>query len=448
MSLFNLFRKKYKEEKTALPHFRLGHYSDYQKSEEQLRHWQEAMQAFETQQYESMFEHFFKYLADPNENNVSFNTTQNKTFSLLQGSKRLQGEIREKTLRAEVPIARAENMHIAFLRHMIQSNFRLKYGRYAINEKNELLLIFDSYIADCSPYKLYHGLKEIAVEADRQDDLFLQEFHMLKPLGSEHVTPFGESQKQHLSKWMKTWIEACFKEVEQPSIDIQKNPGALAFLLLNTAYRIDALLKPEGKLLDKIDEIHKNYFAKNDLTIEQKNQKSLDIFKEIYAQLEEIAERDFYKTRSTFAIANPFAPDEIKKHIRNEVPKMDWYIQNEKFTYAMAIANYIAGYVVYFYSPPDWLHEIFLLYFRITQSDFFRETGFPAKFFPNKKAHKPFAAPNKKKVERALDQIKKKYKNELKNTYFKKQMLQYQNLPAFAKSYLLMTARMESSKKR
>ncbi len=422
------------------PNFRLGRYSDYGKSQKQLDHWNKAMKAFENEQYEEMFEHFFLYLNDPNENNVKTSLQNDKTFELYQGSKHITGKIGNKTLRAEAKIAKANKMHIGFLRKMVEANFNFKYSRYAINENNELLLIFDSHIIDCAPHKLYHGLKEIATHADKRDDLLLKEFKDLEPVASEHITPFSNEKKQFIKKWMTKWMEETLAEAEHPSLDIKKYPGALAFLLLQTAYRIDALLKPEGKTMDLIEKIHKTYFTSNQLTIEQKNNEAIQILKNLHTQTDDLVQSDFYGIRSTFAITNLPDDQKINSHIETETAKMDWYIENNHHLYAMAIANYTAGYLVYYYSLPELIRELLLLYFRITQPGFFKELGFSPSLVstPVEKKQDHQLRPAQKAIEKELKKLHNTFNKKLVNLQFKWNHLQYQNMAAFAKSYLLM----------
>ena len=63
----------------------------------------------------------------------------------------------------------------------------MNFGRFALGESNELLVVFDTYTLDGSPYKLYFALKEMATQADKFDDLLLDEFDMLKPVEVSHL---------------------------------------------------------------------------------------------------------------------------------------------------------------------------------------------------------------------------------------------------------------------
>ena len=58
-----------------------------------------------------------------------------------------------------------------------------------------ITLLFDTMMEDAFPYKLYYALKELALHADKHDDLLLNEFDFLKPISSHKLKPLSEKEK-------------------------------------------------------------------------------------------------------------------------------------------------------------------------------------------------------------------------------------------------------------
>ena len=80
-------------------------------------------------------------------------------------------------LRCSARIAKGEQLNVGLLRRLIEHNYGLKYSRYALDAEGYITIVFDTFLLDGSPYKLYYALKEIATHADKQDDLLISEFN-------------------------------------------------------------------------------------------------------------------------------------------------------------------------------------------------------------------------------------------------------------------------------
>jgi hypothetical protein len=141
---------------------------------------------------------------------------------------------------------------VPVMRRLLEMNFLLYYTRYAING-DKLCMMFDSDIETANPSKLYYGFKEMAVKADKQDDLLVQDFTSLLPVDTEHVVEIPEAEKDVKYKYMQIWIRETLDLIE--NVDGDKFSGGIAYLLLALAYRIDFLIVPEGKLLLNIEKI-------------------------------------------------------------------------------------------------------------------------------------------------------------------------------------------------
>ncbi|MEL6987283.1 MAG: hypothetical protein AAGK97_05585, partial [Bacteroidota bacterium] len=161
------------------PEFLFGRYTDAYKKDEQYDYWDKSLEEFEAENYFESYRLFFKYLKDPEKDNVKFWEENGKQFfEVLQGSKKIEGEINQKKFKAVAKIAKTDSLNIGFLRRLIEQNYGLKYSRFALDDDDDIAMVFDSYLIDGSPYKLYYALKEVAVNADKQDDVLVDEFEM------------------------------------------------------------------------------------------------------------------------------------------------------------------------------------------------------------------------------------------------------------------------------
>jgi len=173
MGLFSrLFRQE--EDTKEIPDIQFGRFSDSYKKEFKYDAWDRAMVKFDNDHYLDSFELFFEYLKDDIQDNIQVERTQEKlNFTLFQGSKKIMGWADETKFRAEAKIVVAEELHIGFMRRLMEDNFELKYSKFALDKDSVITLVFDTYASDASPYKLYAALKELATQADKKDDILV-----------------------------------------------------------------------------------------------------------------------------------------------------------------------------------------------------------------------------------------------------------------------------------
>ncbi|MEL6276623.1 MAG: hypothetical protein AAFU03_16105, partial [Bacteroidota bacterium] len=158
-------------EDSSQPSFRFGRYTDAYKSPANYVAWDEALTAFEEEDFSAAFAAFFRYLRDEEEDNVRSQREGDKLyFEFYQGSKRVTGFADNHQLRATARIVRLGAAPSSLLQRLTALNYELKYSRFAIDKERCLTIVFDTLLHDASPHKLYHALKEMALQADKQDD--------------------------------------------------------------------------------------------------------------------------------------------------------------------------------------------------------------------------------------------------------------------------------------
>jgi hypothetical protein len=254
-------RSKKAEPEITDPGILFGRYSDNNKPVEKVEKWTEADVLFKERKYKESIETFFSYLRDDELENVSIETNSSGgKFHFYQGSKIITGFYDEENFEAEVVLAIMPQPSVPVMRRLLEMNFKLYYSRYEIHE-NKLCMLFDSDIETANPSKLYYGLKELATKADKQDDLLVQDFTSLEPIGIDHLVEIPGDEKEVKYRYFQKWIKETLDLIE--SVDVDKFSGGIAYSLLALAYRIDYLIIPQGKLLSEIEKIVEIYIRKD-----------------------------------------------------------------------------------------------------------------------------------------------------------------------------------------
>ena len=227
---------------------RLGRYSDSYKKPVNYEAWDRALAAFEAGEYLSAYQSFFQYLRDDLEDNVRFWVEEDiLKFEIFQGSKKICGFVDNAKLKAEAKIAKTSHLEKNFMRKLVELNFQLEYSRFALDPNDNLTMVFDTYLIDGSPYKLYHALKEMATKADKHDDLLLDEFtKALQPIEVNHLVPLNEKEKESKYQYITGQISQVLNIIETGKLNRDQYATGIAFLLLHLVYKLDYLIKPEG----------------------------------------------------------------------------------------------------------------------------------------------------------------------------------------------------------
>ncbi|TND09174.1 MAG: hypothetical protein FD123_1577 [Bacteroidetes bacterium] len=353
-----------------------GRYTDANKSPEQVKKWDESLKLFTDKRYADAHETFFHYLRDAGVDNVQVSRSGDRVdFSLHQGSKVIKGFSQGDKVTAEVNIARFEKASVAFMRKLMDLNFSLQYSKFAL--KDDLICMkFSSYMLDASPNKLYYSLKEICTKADRHDNLLVEEFKMLQAVDQEHVTQNPDQVKEIKYKYLVKWVNDAMKRASE--LDEVKFGGAISFLLLNVAYKIDYLICPEGGLMNDMEKIHGIYFAKDNKPFEEKNRAIIDEYKKILAKPKDYFFESFYSTRATFGIMAASDQKQVADTVFNECGNTTWYANNNYPDIVRTIYEYIPGYCLFNFGMYRASIGIMHLMMEIMNQDFFAEIGMPA----------------------------------------------------------------------
>lgn len=426
-------------EDQSQPDIRFGRYSDSYKETANYEAWEAALERFEKEDFLGCYEAFLNYLRDEDEDNVRWKAEGNGIrFELLQGSKKIIGFADRKKLKVEAKIAKTEAVNVGFMRRLMEQNFSLKYSRYALDPDNNITIVFDTFTLDGSPYKLYYALKEVATNADKQDDLLLEEFKMLQPVDTSHLVPLPEPELEAKYNYIVQSIQTVFDEIDHGPLNKDQYPGGIAYLLLDLVYRLDYLIKPEGYTMETLERLHRLYFSKDNKTTEQKNQLLCRELRKLLDRPKADFFREMYRVTATFGITNPVNHDRVVDFIDGELHHMDWYKDNGHQRIALSVPGYIVGYCMFNYAVPKPDRDFFHLYFRITQHKYFSDLGFSSDYY------EPDAEKfNKKAIRKSIESIVTANQKTYQRLDPAIGSLQFQSMADFARSYLLMVRNLD-----
>lgn len=439
MSFFERLFGNFSGQKNNQPDVVFGRYSDAYKTADQMAAWERSLQLFDEGQPLEAYRTFFRYLRDEAADNVRWNDNPDLLhFEFWQGSRHITGFANAEKLKAESKIALAGDLNVGFLRRLMEANFALKFSRFALTPDNALAIVFDTSTQDGSPLKLQQALRELALHADKQDDLLLDEFKSLQAVDPV-ITDLPEAEKQVKYDYLRAQIEQSFAVFDRGKPDPNQYPGGYAYLFLAQAFRLDYLLRPEGFMMDALEKMHGSYFAKDERTPQRKVLGLRQDFQQLYERPKEDFYKEFYRTRSTFGINQAVNHDRLVALIDGELPNMEWHLQQNHAELALAIPQYIAGYALFHYAPPLPDRDLLHLFFQVTEQAFFKTLGFRLELLDEK------GLPERRNVTAAIKDIFEANKAKYPKLRADFNVLNFSSMPLFAKTYLEMIRNLDLS---
>jgi glycerol-3-phosphate cytidylyltransferase-like family protein len=430
------FDKLFGGKSSIEPSIHFGRYSDSYRSEEQQAAFKRSVDDFENGKYVAAYLHFFQFLRDETEDNVKFwEDKKGLRFELLQGSKKIFGFADEQRVEVETKVAIAETLEVDFMKRLMEKNYSLKYGRFALDDNNGIIMKFNTYVLDGSPYKLYDALKEVATNADKLDDLLLDEFPTLKSVDTGHIIQISEAEKRVKYDFLIQSITETLERIKTmpptvPSVN-------KAYCLMSLCYKLDYLIRPEGFIMEVLERINRQYFAHDDQTIAAKCRLLQTEFEAILNRPKSKTLEEIYQTTSTFGVTMPVHHDSVQAFIDGEMSNMEWYIKHENYDVALSSGSYVVGYCLFNYAVPLPIRAFFHLFYQITESDYFLNLGY--RFDLYKDENQSF---NKTAIRHEINAIVKRHRKNYPNLKPQIEGLDFRNLGTFAQSYLEMTSQL------
>ncbi len=434
MSLFKrIIGVKNKDEQ---PDIRFGRYTDVYHTAGQDEAFDQAVIHFEQENFIESYQAFFNYLRNEEEGNIRFWEEEGVVkFELYQGSKKVVGYANDHKLYAAAKVAKVKKLQASFMRRLLEKNFELKYSRFALSPDNEISVIFDTYTADGSPFKLYAALKELATNADKQDDILLDEFDVLEPADLHIRRQLPDWEKEVKYQYIIKEIEGVFDEIDFGSLNMDKYPIAVTYLLLYLCYKLDYLIKPEGHMMETLERIHRLAYEQDGKNTAQKNLLLRKEFQGLLDRPKILYFKEMYEVRATFGITSPIDHQKVALVIQQELPNMKWYRENGYDKIALSIPGFIASRCLFYFAVPLPDKDFFHLLLQILEADYFEKLGF-ATYCRN-------GEPEEKLIKKQIRAITERHRNNYPELNPDLKSLDFTSLPAFAESYCWMIRALE-----
>ncbi len=422
------------------PFVLFGRYNDAYREKQNGALWDKALLEFEQGNFIEALKLLLDYLKDEEQNNIHFSIQgQSLQFEIIQGSKIIKGEANEYKLRALAQIAKIKQGHAYTLKRLLERNFDLTYSKYALDEEDNLIIVFDTYTSDSSPFKLFYAFKELATQADKLDDLLLENSDGFLPVGNSAIRHLPTEEKAVKYAFLTQEVKKVFRSFEELEEVFTLYPSARTYLLLNLGYKIDYLIRPEGLTMEALERIHRLNFAQDGRPVEEKNNILLPEFQKLLEREKEAYFKEFYQVSFTFSITKPITHQQLKEIIRAELGRMNWYLNNGYDAIALAISGYIVGYCLFNFTLPLPDRELFHLYYQIMEFSYFKSLGFKIDSYHNPSNGKV----NGKAIRKAVKTIKEACGHWDMNCDVVMEKLNFDSLPSFARSFLEMVLLVE-----
>ena len=301
-------RKKTKNQGKEIKTFDFGRFSDAFKPIENYQCWEESLLLFDQGKRFTAFQLFFKYLKNEKGENISVSKLHGVlNFELIQGSKKLTGTISAKSILVQSALIKSKEYPFELMKELLHENYNLKFCKFALEQEGAhyvLKLVASLPAKLTSPYKLYHVLRELALAADKKDDLLYSEYDFA-PLDDGHLNrPIPDADKEALSSFVQRTFRKVLDVRDNHDIDTNKYPSAFRYLLLAAVYKVDFLVKPEGYLMDQFEKVDGLAFSGQAITPKDVNQKIVFILKEILEREPNLIKQELYHIDATFSF-NP-----------------------------------------------------------------------------------------------------------------------------------------------
>ncbi len=416
-----------------------GRFSDAIKTTVQQEAWDKSVIHFENRDYQPAMEEFIHYIENNDRNNVVARQ-DDSGFVIYQGSKSIRVQIKNGQIAAQCQVAETNQMHIGFMRRLLDLNYELKYVKYGLSDDNIITVLFETSLEDASPYKLYFGLKELAIHADKQDDLLVHEFNFLKPIHSGKISKPSKEEANHKLHFLRSNIQESIDLIESGKLKIEQYPAAGGYILLALLYKIDYLVRPEGKLMDKMEQMHKSYFGQSQKNVLMRLKNLKEELISLGELPEEMIKANLYQSVFTFGFTSPANTSAAFEVIDKELRNIQWYLDNQFDEYVTAIVEYIGGLSLFNFALPEVMKELYTVIYRITENDFFLKVKSLETLVDHQ--HRP----DKTAIRNELNRIERKYKPDYPELDIDIKSLQYDQVSLFLYSYILMIRQLQFQK--
>ncbi len=217
-------------------------------------HWGTVMNLYDEKKYKESIHGVLEYI-QKGLSEKSVDADKNE-YVFPHGSIVVSLKIKDDRLFIEAPFLKIPAKYlIPLMRQVAELNFGTLVLAQIVLEGNDIYFRYDAPLELCEPYKIYRVIEEICIQADANDDTFIEKF------GAQR---FAEMQIEHFTAEENDLAWAKFQEYLQNALDYYNYfqskrwdaYGWDAFFLSFT--RIDYFMRPQGVLKSEVEKAVKD----------------------------------------------------------------------------------------------------------------------------------------------------------------------------------------------
>lgn len=408
-----------------------GRFSDVHKTPDRYARFDASRAAFEQGNYRQALIDFLEYIRNPQANNVTYDPAARVlTFEIVQGSRLIKGVLEHDRVIVRSQIVDGTQFTTGLLRRFLEKNYSLNYSRFCLDEHKQLHVIFESFVQDANPYKLYYGIKELALKADKNDDLILDEFHQFDVLDEDKQTPLFEKVLDIKTSFFYTTLSSVKNSLDNGVLRKSHDANSVIYAILGTLYKIDILLTPNGRSTDIIETAHRQYFADTTRPVERRMSALVGALEALFSKEKDDIRKEWYDVVYTFGLNPSISLPQAKDFIQTEIGRVQWHIENFEPQKAHFIIQFTISYILFNYSVDRLLFGLLLFYYRVTDQSFFTAMGCRGQFINEK------GGLNRRQIVHELKQVVDLYEEEYYNVAIPYQAINTDSVVTFGLSLL------------
>jgi len=377
MGLLDKILRKTSDEGNT-PTVKLGRFTDAFKSPTQMQAIEDGRLAWEQQQYFQALRYTLDYLTEEEQQNVEIIGADDPFICQLhQGSRTINNTYKKSDgLYAAARIAKIDEYSIGYLRNLVERNFRLSYCKYVLTPEDEIRLTLFIPEEGLHPDRIITGLKELALHADKMDDLLVEEFNSLSPITEKHITNLPELEVAAKLQYYYYAIEEAIRGISFIRLSPAQRLIIQKYIGLELIYRLEYLISPEGKTRDQLERIHHTFF-------DQSSRNDARRINDLWAEIEHLStrtisalEKELYNVSTTFGLTAETSISDFKSFLDEHWNVLLNYTSKRNHRWAEVICDFIVGYALFNFGLPEFIRSLLEFYYRVRAYDFFKKLGY------------------------------------------------------------------------
>lgn len=248
------------------------------------KHWDNAKKLFDEGNYLNSFYATLNYI---DEELISKFGNEDKTeFTFPQGSAVVKVKLEDKNVNITAPFVKIpETKFLPIFRKCTELNFKVMTLPQIVIQNDYLVFQYSMPLELCEPYKLYDVLRDIAQNADKYDDEFVEKFgaeRIMEPM----VTNYDNAKMADIVVNCKKIAKEALEHLNY--FEGKRRMGNACDALYVGLKRIDYYCEPSGMFYKKIDDALAAMFNRNNDWIGK-----LKPGKQLLAAIDTMTEEDF-----------------------------------------------------------------------------------------------------------------------------------------------------------